>query len=326
MGETTKIQWADASWSPWHGCTKVAPECANCYAAKDAPRNPQTLGIWGPSGRRVVAAESSWKRVQSWNRKAERDGVWLRVFPSICDPFEAWDGPMITHDGDEVRKCVACGWQGTLPLIMRTGGPQKSLYDCPQCGKPSQLATMQDVREWFFRLIDSTPNIDWLLLTKRPENIREMWPNRETVAIAGPGLEYQDRVSYRKNVWLLASAGSQATLDKFAPALQQCRDLCPVIGYSAEPLLEATDYRLSEYPVDWIIAGGESGPKARSCDVEWIRSILDQCKVSGTACFVKQLGAKPFMGVKGFGPVIRHPKGGEMAEWPRDLCVRETPA
>ena len=93
--------------------------------------------------------------------------------------------------------------------------------------------------------------------------------------------------------------------------------------------------------------GGESGPGARPCDVSWIRSIKDQCGAAGVACFVKQLGAKPFAandgchpGLRGCEhvslsggacdccgrfPAVKDKKGGDPSEWPADLRVREMP-
>lgn len=82
--------------------------------------------------------------------------------------------------------------------------------------------------------------------------------------------------------------------------------------------------------IDWVIVGGESGPKARPCDVSWIRSIRDQCKAAGVACFVKQLGADPIFsihdGIGRWNPEITDPKGSDPAEWPADLQVRQFPA
>jgi len=99
--------------------------------------------------------------------------------------------------------------------------------------------------------------------------------------------------------------------------------------------------------LDWVILGGESGPRARPCDVSWIRSIVEQCKAAGVPVFCKQLGALPYVTegnerrtlragayryeratgktfFEGDG-AIRDRKGGDMAEWPNDLRVRTFP-
>ena len=80
--------------------------------------------------------------------------------------------------------------------------------------------------------------------------------------------------------------------------------------------------------LDWVIVGGESGPGARPFDLAWARSIVADCKDAGVACFVKQLGAKPieiWNEAERHDVVLHHPKGGDPAEWPIDLRVREFP-
>jgi protein gp37 len=75
--------------------------------------------------------------------------------------------------------------------------------------------------------------------------------------------------------------------------------------------------------LDWVIVGGESGDKARPCATEWLRSIVGQCKAAGVPVFVKQLGKLPT--VDGVRLRLANSKGGDMAEWPIDLRVREMP-
>ncbi len=88
--------------------------------------------------------------------------------------------------------------------------------------------------------------------------------------------------------------------------------------------------------LDWLIIGGESGPGARPFDIEWARSVVGQCKAAGVACFVKQLGKRPYSDEKPFsvhakfgivgGLNLASSKGGDMEEWPEDLRVREFPS
>lgn len=90
--------------------------------------------------------------------------------------------------------------------------------------------------------------------------------------------------------------------------------------------------------VSWVIVGGESGPKARPCGVHWIRLLVRDCTSANVPVFVKQLGADPFGNWGQEAPCpggslkhdgvhwhLRHPKGGDPDEWPRDLCVRQFP-
>ena len=83
--------------------------------------------------------------------------------------------------------------------------------------------------------------------------------------------------------------------------------------------------------LDWAGIGGEAGPGARPCDIGWMHDIKDQLiQAQGTRVFIKQLGRRPFIGGdpqegEEHGYVTRDPKGGDMAEWPEGLRVREWP-
>lgn len=183
------------------------------------------------------------------------------------------------------------------------------------------------------RLVERTPALDWLLLTKRPENMvamgREMW---------GAG-------DWPRNVWAGCTVENQQCADARIPAL--LRVPARVRFVSCEPLLEHVTLKLSEWGscfhegyedrdheadhrecashLDWVIVGGESGPGARPFDLAWARSIREQCEKGGVACFVKQLGSRPEMSP---GPVswpASDPKGGDWNEWPDDLRVRHYP-
>ena len=169
------------------------------------------------------------------------------------------------------------------------------------------------------------------------------------------------------NVWLGVTAENQKAADERIPLLLQTP--AAVRFVSAEPLLEAVDFsdylplgkcpecdgtghpwiecgnehsgydtrhpcQTCEQPwLDQIIVGGESGPGARPCNVEWIRSIVGQCREAGVACFVKQLGvfavAEREVGSAKGGCAIplrlKSRKGNNPDEWPADLRVRETP-
>lgn len=95
-------------------------------------------------------------------------------------------------------------------------------------------------------------------------------------------------------------------------------------------------------PLVQVVVGGESGHGARPMSIEWVRSIISQCRDAEVACFVKQIGAKPvrYMGINGalelqrfagtpidreYPLKLRDKKGGDMSEWPEDLRVRQFP-
>lgn len=330
MAENTEIAWCDHTFSPWHGCEKISPGCANCYAAAMSRRNPAVLGEWGPHGTRVVAAEAKWKLPLKWDREAKRSGVRAKVFcASIADVFENWQGAMLNSKS----KRLQIGPDGKWFVWESEMADREDLA----------WVTIADIRRRLFDLIDATPNLDWILVTKRPENIRRMMPLCLCV---------------RKNVWLMTSVESADQLHRI-DTLKACRSLTPVLGLSIEPLLGPMP-TLGEYldGIDWVIVGGESGRGARPCDVAWIRSVMHQCQQVGVpAVFIKQLGAnivtrndmiedafsdgrtgwpEPHVehNIHGFreeyqGADVRirltDKKGGDMAEWPEDLRVQEFP-
>jgi protein gp37 len=105
--------------------------------------------------------------------------------------------------------------------------------------------------------------------------------------------------------------------------LDTLRKLPAALRFSSfEPLLQPVgDVDLTG--IDWAIWGGESGNDAMDCDIDWLRSGVQQCRRDGTVPFVKQLGARPLLGGQRYE--VKDAKGGDMAEWPADLRIREMP-
>ncbi len=407
MAENSKIQWTDHTFNPWRGCQKVAAGCANCYAETLSKRNPGTLGIWGPNGTRVLASEEMWSQPKKWNDAAT---PWI-LHAELCrlngifDPLAEWrrrdegQDPHVDH-----RPRVFCASLADVfedwprPIVDSKG---RAIRD----DLLNQDFTLDDVRARLFRLIDSTPNLDWLLLTKRPENVRRMV---YAARLATKTHHHCGRCGATRshgkgdcvgpclpNCWLGCSIANQEDAERNLPELLKCRDLAAKLFLSIEPLIGpvdlstwlqldrcdsrgggGTDDHGNPYTFrcglpdghggphsalvptampwsgkacpDWVIVGGESGPNARPCNVKWIRSVVQQCKAAGVPVFVKQLGVKPYqchgghdapIGSYGGGAVdchghggcgcevleVRDTKGGDMAEWPEDLRVREFP-
>jgi protein gp37 len=299
MGETTKIQWCDHTFNPWIGCQKVAEGCRHCYAeAQMADRMRHVR--WGPiaaGGTRRITSEANWEKVHKWYAAAEAERTPRRVFcASLADVFEVWSGPILDHSGK--RHLV----QSRRQFVAETN---EQLESCSR-------VTLGDVREKLFRLIDATPWLDWLLLTKRPENIRRMWPGGRN----------------RRNVWLGCSVSTEAEAIEHVPALVASADLCERLFVSAEPLLEAIDWRVVssvfKRQIDWVIIGGESGREARPIDVADIRRTAIGAELHHSRVFVKQLGSN-VRGDDGTRLVLSDSKGGDMSEWPDHLRVREFP-
>jgi protein gp37 len=143
-------------------------------------------------------------------------------------------------------------------------------------------------REDLFELIRVTPNLTWLLLTKRPQNIVKMV--QAAGAIAGNGTRYLPR-----NAALGTTIEDQRRADINVPALLNAKEqLGPAYVFvSCEPLLGPIDMRPWLSDLDGVIAGGETDQgahKARPTHPDWIRSLRDQSARTGTAFHFKQWG------------------------------------
>jgi hypothetical protein len=281
---------------------------------------------------RVKMSASYWRKPISWNKSSTGRPRVMVTF----DVFEDWQGRIVDAKGAQIS------------FEHHRGEPSRN--DTP--------VTMTDLRNDLFAMIDQTPNLDWMLLTKRPGNIRKMAGDK-----------------FRPNVHLYYSASDQPSLESGIDDLLACRDLTPTLGLSLEPLVgeivldlfgtecdvcgnqpdeegmlrhgrgcyvvesDGGGSTYCEPQFDHVIIGGESGHGARTCRIEWIRSLVRQCREAGVACFVKQLGANPMARSSFTAPCLSggnainyvnwkttDPKGVDPKEWPEDLRgVRQFP-
>lgn len=269
MTQNTKIEWADHTFNPWWGCTRVSPACDNCYAAA---LDKRTGGDhWGANQPRKRTSAKNWLEPVKWNKQADKffaeHGRRQRVFcASMADVFDNEVDPQ---------------WRSDL-----------------------------------MALIDFTPNLDWLLLTKRIGNANKM-------LFEASG---QDQIP--ANIWLGATICNQAEADRdiqkllAVPAAKRflsiepmlgpidltvyqdwlgrsqggmwCPD-CPERGVGIDPaehrhcigeVQDAAPYN----GIDWVICGGESGPGARPMHPDWARSLRDQCSSACVPFLFKQWG------------------------------------
>jgi protein gp37 len=339
MSAISPIQWTDRTWNPVRGCSLVSPGCTNCYAMRQAHRQSGESGAY--------------------------EGL-TRLGPN---------GPV---------------WTGSARLV------PKALFEPLRWRKPQRIFvnSMSDLFHEslsgndiarVFAIMAACPDHTFQILTKRPEVMLAWFKEGEDLAYAaGDALAHhrgwchahQDREWPLSNVWLGVSVENQATADERIPLLLQTPSAVRFVSY--EPALGPVDFdnrwfinwtsgrkngstgpvTVGPRPaVNWLIVGGESGPRARPCDVAWIRSAVRQCRAAGVPVFVKQLGAYiidrndagfdggpgewPAMHVEDIehdldgtrdgyqgAPVrvhISNRKGGDPAEWPEDLRVREFP-
>lgn len=134
------------------------------------------------------------------------------------------------------------------------------------------------------------------------------------------------------NLWLGVSCENQTAADVRIPYLLKTPAAVKFISY--EPALEYVDFSgwFQAGKIDWLIFGGESGPGARACNVDWAYRVRRQCQDAGVAFFMKQEGAKPWYGGDGdLSPntgnliLLKDRKGADPLEWPPELRVQEFP-
>lgn len=303
MAENTKIEWADSTWNPWIGCTKVSPACDHCYAEAQMDTRMGRVE-WGSGKPRARTSAAYWRQPLLWNERA-----------------------------DNFRQCGACGWRGDI--IIRA---EPIPMPCPKCGAVDHLPARRRVfcaslADWLdneapidwladlLSLIAATPNLDWLLLSKRIGNWRARIAQAEdyiaTRMLNGRGDNCGWTIASNwlageapRNVWLGATVVNQVETDRDVPKLLSVP--AKVRFLSIEPMLGQIDLRRAffghcpthDFPggfclqrrhpgvqhLGWVICGGESGPHARPMHPDWPRSLRDQCAEAGVPFLFKQWG------------------------------------
>jgi protein gp37 len=161
--------------------------------------------------------------------------------------------------------------------LAEKNGIRSRVFCGSMCDVMEKRNDLDPARERLFDLIEKTPNLDWLLLTKRPQEYRKQLPKEW---LANP----------RHNVWLMTTCETEDYLWRIEEMMQAP---AVVYGVSFEPLLGAIrlpDSFLKLGNKAWAITGGESGPGARPSRVEWFLGIRDQCLGAGVPFHFKQWG------------------------------------
>ena len=219
MSERTKIEWTDATWNPVHGCTKISPGCAHCYAETFAER---FRGVPG---------------------HPFEFGFDLRLVPEKLEQPFRWRTPRMIF--------------------------VNSMSDLFHRGVPT------DYVEKVVRVMVLANWHTYQVLTKRAERMHELLNSRLRDAADQPHIWWGVSVENRQHG---------------LPRVDLLRDTPAQVRFlSIEPLLEDLG-RINLRGMNWVIVGGESGPKARPMRPEWVRSIRDQCRAAGVAFFFKQWG------------------------------------
>ncbi len=328
MGATA-IQWTDKTWNPVRGCSRVSPGCDNCYAMKVAHR------FSGP-GYPYEGLTTLRKGRADWSGIA-------RFVPEMLDAPLRWRQPariFVNSMSDLFHHSV------TNEEIAAVFGVMAA---CSQHTFQVLTKRADRMREWFGWVNRDAP----------------IHPAVDTCVhaaerVIGRTITGQFAPWPLSNVWLGVSAEDQQRADERIPHLLAAP--AAVRFVSAEPLLGPLDLTRYMWPthwswdarfkspeealaagsfaekrrqclvsaharfIDWVIVGGESGPGARLADLAHHRSIIEQCRAAGVAVFHKQAGANVIDSDFGLHPLtLRDRKGGDPAEWPPDVRVRQFP-
>lgn len=313
------IAWTEQTWNPVRGCTRISKGCTRCYAE-------------------VVAARFS-------DPGLAYDGLAKRTTKG-----PRWTGKLVVvdeHMADPIR------WQRPRMIFVNS---MSDLFH-------ESLSIDTIARVYAVMLL--APHHTYQVLTKRAKRMREVltdetfygrvldaarefrdrWPKLTGIGISDP-TKFPAR-----HIWNGVSVEDQPAADERLPEL--VRTPSAVRWLSIEPQIGPVELFPWSGLFQWAVIGGESGHDARPFDLAWARSLISECRGGGAAVFVKQLGAVPVVdeaewrlksGLDGRGPLwllsahnrgrelpgtvpieLADAKGGDMAEWPADLRIREFP-
>jgi len=308
MSDKTKIEWADATANPVNGCTVISPGCTNCYAMRLAGarlrNHPSRAGltqqskagpVWNGTVRwneRQLMQPLKWRKPRKifWNAHGDlfHDAVpdeWIDKVFAVCALTPQHTHMILTKRPKRMRDYMTYSSRPDKFIFYREDG---SSYPIPD--------SRMRVESALCGLFAKTPARQLNLAAKLSEiagfeGIMQGWP--------------------LPNVWLGVSVEDQERADE---RIQNLLETPAAIRFiSAEPLLGPLDLREIQYypgfcvnsltgccddgsmpdqqPINWVIVGAESGPGARTMANEWAQSIVDQCRETGTAVFVKQLSS-----------------------------------
>ncbi|TAD89903.1 MAG: phage Gp37/Gp68 family protein [Alphaproteobacteria bacterium] len=255
----TSIEWTDATWNPFAGCSVISPGCTNCYAMRMAariermkPDLAQYQGLTkqtraGPVWTGKIGLADHSKLTEPLRRRKPQ-----RIFVnSMSDLFHE---TIPDHWIDEIFAVMALSRQHTFQILTKRADLMREYLTMPLVHENVSYAGAHMAEDAVDRIAD-TP-----------------WP--------------------LPNVWLGVSVEDQQRANERIPSLLATP--AAVRWISAEPLLGRIDLDeawLKSPRLDWVVVGGESGPNARPMHPHWVRRLRNQCVTSGVPFFFKQWGA-----------------------------------
>jgi len=308
MADTSAIEWTDATWNPVTGCSVVSPGCTNCYAMKLAgtrlQHHPSRAGLTRDS-----------KAGPVWTGEVRFNEDWL------TQPIE-WKAPrriFVCAHGDLFHEAVPDEVIDKVFAVMAVANHHTFQLPTKRSARMKEYLLSDDLNYRISAALGTLLDGDWVWKAGKPhrKRIEELIER-----FLGHGVDrhgdsvYHDDPMPLPNVWLGVSVEDQTRADERIPDL--LRTPAAKRFLSCEPLLGPVDLGdisattptgieqwncLSREEaaraeieggddgfIDWVIAGGESGPGARPAHPDWVRSLRDQCQSEGVPFFFKQWG------------------------------------
>jgi protein gp37 len=292
MADKTAIEWTDATWNPVRGCSRISPGCGGpghaggCYAEGVAAR------FSGP-GQAFHGFADRDRAGSKWTGKVE-------LIPEMLDLPMRWRRPrriFVNSMSDLFHEALSFG------EVMRVFNV---MWQAPQHTFQVLTKRAERMREFMTKWADLSEEDFEPKLVRGPEETRKAHPSGRGQLFADmldamgdppPGCTYPafDWMggmirwpSWPPNVWLGVSAEDQQRADQRIPHLRATP--AAVRFLSCEPLLGEIVAADEVECLDWVICGGESGPRARPMHPDWARSLREQCAAAGTPFFFKQHG------------------------------------
>ncbi len=310
MGDNTGISWTDATWNPLRGCSRVSAGCVHCYAETVAARFSGSGQPYEGLVHRIT---------RGWNGK-------LRFVEDALEQPLRWARPrliFVNSMSDLFHENVPDAWIDRIFAVMA-------------------LALRHT-----FQVLTKRPERMLAYMNMRTDNREHAISEQMRVISHGrdPGLPELPL----PNVWLGVSVEDQTAADLRIPLLLQCS--AAVRWLSCEPLLGPVDLDRVLWPnknghrgehsgelgqIDWVVAGGESGPGARPMQPVWARTLRDACVQAGVPYYFKQWGEwAPAGAAAGSERLVRVGKrkagslldGVDHKAWPRQVgALKDAPA
>ncbi len=308
MSDDTGISWTNATWNPIRGCTRVSEGCRHCYAERVAAR----FSGPGQPYEGLAVRKLRWISDDEQRVEARWSGDVRFVAEHLADPLR-WRRPrrIFVNSMSDLFHEALTNEQIAAVFGVMAAAPHHTF----------QVLTKRArrMREWFAWAGD-----DGLVWSRLVEAIRKTHRPRPSVErLVTTSLDSRLLAWPLPNVWLGVSAENQAAADERIPDLLATP--AAVRWVSAEPLLGPLNLNAKCSPfyaphlrsdrISWVVAGCESGPGARPADVEWFRSLRDQCATAGVPFFLKQAVRRggewtDWKDVIGLGPGSKQKAGG----------------